>query len=518
MAKSLTACAAAAVVAATSVGCESKSYWDPGEVGRYEKTPLVVPILDRLTVGLDEGELDFSQAREPRPQDMVVSSDDYKLGANDLIQVDVTDLVGPGIQSTQTRRVTESGTVSMPNLNKPVVVSGLTEFDAEQAIKKAYLDAQILADASTVSVTVVEARNRTFRIGGAIPTPGQYLIEKNDYRLYDALLQAGQAQTVGSDYVFIVRKKQTAAAAPTDSAPAVDPMPGTTPGADPLLPSSSRKQTRPVASASFMQGSVILASNVSVSNLETSGEFMANQPMDVAPATTPAELPGATEGRAVQIEGAPTEPAMTEPAMTPVPMPDLPGSKPMSDAVPFAGPADSSDASDAFDGFEALEDPSGREVIRVELLPLLKNMKNNLVVRPDDFIIVQNLEVGEYFMGGHVQRTGVYSMTGRKITLKQAIVSAGMFDQVAVPARTDIIRRVGPNQEVFVRVDLEKIFTGLEPDIFMKPNDTVMVGTNAGAPFLAAFRNAFRVTYGFGFLYDRNFFGTDNVGNNFGRW
>ena len=32
-----------------------------------------------------------------------------------------------------------------------------------------------------------------------------------------------------------------------------------------------------------------------------------------------------------------------------------------------------------------------------------------------------------------------------------------------------------------------------------------MVGTNALAPFVAALRGAFRITYGFGFLYDRNF-------------
>ena len=33
----------------------------------------------------------------------------------------------------------------------------------------------------------------------------------------------------------------------------------------------------------------------------------------------------------------------------------------------------------------------------------------------------------------------------------------------------------------------------------------IFVGTNAAAPFLAALRNGFRVTYGFGFIYDRNF-------------
>ena len=41
----------------------------------------------------------------------------------------------------------------------------------------------------------------------------------------------------------------------------------------------------------------------------------------------------------------------------------------------------------------------------------------------------------------------------------------------------------------------------------------VRVGTNAFAPFVSAFRNAFRITYGFGFLYDRNY-APDNNNNN----
>ena len=54
-------------------------------------------------------------------------------------------------------------------------------------------------------------------------------------------------------------------------------------------------------------------------------------------------------------------------------------------------------------------------------------------------------------------------------------------------------------------MDLDKIFAGHEPDIYLKPDDQVMVGTNVLAPFLSAVRGAFRITYGFGFLYDRNF-------------
>jgi polysaccharide biosynthesis/export protein len=100
---------------------------------------------------------------------------------------------------------------------------------------------------------------------------------------------------------------------------------------------------------------------------------------------------------------------------------------------------------------------------------------------------------------------GVYSLTARKITLKQAIVSAGMFDQIAVPAQTDVIRRVQGDKEIFVQVDLDKVFEGSQPDVFLKPNDVVQVGTSWWAPFAAAVRGGFRFTYGFGFLYDRNF-------------
>ena len=43
-----------------------------------------------------------------------------------------------------------------------------------------------------------------------------------------------------------------------------------------------------------------------------------------------------------------------------------------------------------------------------------------------------------------------------------------------------------------------------------KPDDQVQVGTHFVAPFIAAVRNGFRITYGFGFLYDRNYAPTNN--------
>jgi protein involved in polysaccharide export with SLBB domain len=167
-------------------------------------------------------------------------------------------------------------------------------------------------------------------------------------------------------------------------------------------------------------------------------------------------------------------------------------------AAPATGPS-------SFEFDEPKRDPDIR-VIRVPLDRLQRGeLEYNVVVRPNDTIIVPSPKVGEYYMGGHVGRPGVYSLTGRNITLKQAIISAGMIDPLGWPERTEVIRRIGKDREMFVRVNLPKIFAGEQSDFYLRPYDTVNVGTNALAPFLAAIRNAFRFTYGFGFIYDQNF-------------
>jgi protein involved in polysaccharide export with SLBB domain len=106
---------------------------------------------------------------------------------------------------------------------------------------------------------------------------------------------------------------------------------------------------------------------------------------------------------------------------------------------------------------------------------------------------------------GNVQRPGVYSLTGRKVTLKMAMAAAGNFDALAYPENSILIRRVGENQEQIMAINLEAIMQGRQPDVFLKANDVLAVGTSITAPFMAVVRNAFRLTYGFGFIYDRNF-------------
>jgi polysaccharide biosynthesis/export protein len=158
--------------------------------------------------------------------------------------------------------------------------------------------------------------------------------------------------------------------------------------------------------------------------------------------------------------------------------------------------------------FDDVENPTDQRIIRVPIDQLRQygELKYNIVIRPSDMIIVPDPTNGVYYFGGHVIRPGVFGLTGEKVTLKQAWIAAGGADDFAFPNRTEVVRRVGANREVCVRIDLSKILALTEPDIYLKPNDVVYVGTHFIAPFLAAIRNSFRLTYGFGFLYDRNFY------------
>ena len=106
---------------------------------------------------------------------------------------------------------------------------------------------------------------------------------------------------------------------------------------------------------------------------------------------------------------------------------------------------------------------------------------------------------------GHVNRPGYFNMTGRPMTLKMAIAAAGGLGPLAWPKRVEVVRRISGDREVIAMLDLDKIASGDLPDVFIKPNDLINVGTHPTSRWRAILRNAFRATYGFGFVYDRNF-------------
>jgi protein involved in polysaccharide export with SLBB domain len=97
------------------------------------------------------------------------------------------------------------------------------------------------------------------------------------------------------------------------------------------------------------------------------------------------------------------------------------------------------------------------------------------------------------------------------MTLSRAITSAGGLGPIAIPQRVDLTRKVGHFREATIRLDLAAIRQRTEPDVVVKPDDHIIVGTSFWATPMAIIRNGFRATYGFGFLLDRNF-GNDVFG------
>jgi len=140
----------------------------------------------------------------------------------------------------------------------------------------------------------------------------------------------------------------------------------------------------------------------------------------------------------------------------------------------------------------------------------------NIVIKPGDTIYVPVDVIGEFCVMGNVNRQGYIPITGRPLTLKMAIAAAGGLGPLAWPKRVEVVRRIGRKKEEIVMVDLDKIASGEQPDFFIKPNDLINVGTHATSRWRAVLRNAFRATYGFGFVYDRNF-ALDNYYKSYGR-
>ena len=160
----------------------------------------------------------------------------------------------------------------------------------------------------------------------------------------------------------------------------------------------------------------------------------------------------------------------------------------------------------------------GAPRIRVVKIPVDKLLSGDhrydIIIRSGDRISVPLDIVGEFCIMGNVNGRGYYPLVGRKMTLKMAIAAAGGLNAIAWPKKVEVVRRLGRNkagllQEETVLVDLDKIAKGLQPDFLIKPDDLINVGTHGTSRWLAVLRNAFRATYGFGFIYDRNFAARD---------
>ena len=152
-------------------------------------------------------------------------------------------------------------------------------------------------------------------------------------------------------------------------------------------------------------------------------------------------------------------------------------------------------------------------MIKVDTRPLLSgDARYNIVVRAGDVIRVPPTEQGIVYLEGEVNGPGSYNLPAvGPYTLRRAIASARGLSAIGIPERCDLTRMVGENRQATIMLNYRAIVEGTQPDVILKPNDIITVGTTFWAYPLAVFRNGFRFTYGFGFLLDRNF-GNDVFG------
>jgi polysaccharide biosynthesis/export protein len=465
------------------VGCQKSlfnGFLDPSQVGRFPMQS--VPQNIQGVVSIMDEPLDISAAVDPAAADLEVSYKDYVLGPGDSIRVTVFELMAEGTESTFDRQLSESGYASIPILGS-VKFEGMTARDAEAHVAN-LLSPTILRN-PRVSVVIIDRRHQTFEMLGGFAATGSYLIPRPNFRLMDALAIARDVQP-GIETIYVLRSYDyTAASAAAQSQPAAG------------VASLPAMETQPAAGDAVVPSTAAPASQSMPSEAELQG-VMAGTAGGTGAAEPAARKPIYIEGQWVEVpataSAAATAPASEASGMTGGP------------AVAGTAPATA-----AVDWVAAITEGSHQRVLRIPVRDLMRgDPRLNVVIHPNDKVFAWLGPVGEFYVMGNVFRPGVFSLTGRRITVRQAITAAGGLSPLAWPDRCELIRRYNDNQEEIIRLNLDAIFAGAQPDVVLKPNDTINVGTNAVAPFMATVRNAFRMTYGFGFVYDRNYADIDS--------
>lgn len=482
---------------------------DPTQIGRFEPTPAINVILDTLGVA-DEPTPVYEGAEDPRPEDLISVETDYTFGSGDVVRISIFELYQEGQAYVNDYVVTETGRISIPDVGL-VKAKGLTEPELEQEIRN-ILSPTILKNPS-VTVSLLQSQSQVFSIvGQGIGQAARFPIPRYTHRLTDAIAQAGGISEFNVSYIYVSREvstdsqAKTAAQTPDTTQPQLQspaPVPPGKTAEDEMLeiiaPSVVKRPKGLLITSSEMSRRRELESLAAPDGMELADTNEAEEPTSEAmlpnrPNPTQIEWvfeDGQWKPRPIGSTAAPSRdvPAQTRSQNRPAP----------SQAPTSYGFADVGQAGQM------------TRVIRIPVDKLLGgDPRYNIIIRPGDRITVPVDLIGEFWVMGNVNAQGAVPITGRPITLKQAIATAGGLGPLAWPKKVEVVRRIGRNsaglmQEQTVLVDLQKIARGQQPDFFIKPNDLINVGTHGTSVFLFRLRNAFRATYGFGFIYDRNF-------------
>lgn len=460
-------------------GCEMDSFFDPSKTGRFEYTPTVVPILDRLDV-IEAGEDTWGDTSDVTTDDLRPNDLTYRMVPGDIVTVSIYELFGAGQWTNQQRRINAGGFFRAPDLGD-IMAAGLTAQEFEDSLVELYRPRFVREP--RVQVNIDQGGAFTYTVYGFVATPGVFTMSNPDLRLLDALAMAGGVPLT-SQRIYIVRD---------------------IPLSDDVVPGYQRNRS---------------------TGAPPDGPAARETPVDIDDLIETLDDPGAPSG------GGTTPPAdsgdqpididdVTAPAGTTPPVDVDAVNQPGGDGSEFIYLPERDEwvrVRRGADGSTTV-DPGApavviERVIEIDYEKLSKgDSSQNVVVRPRDRIYVEGPESGVIYIDGEIARPGVYNLPGspRGLTLSRLIAAAGGLGPLAVPERVDLVRMVGGDREAAIRINLAAIRQKTEPDIRLKPDDHIIVGTNFWATPLAVVRNGFRTSYGFGFLLDRNF-GNDVFG------
>lgn len=468
-------------------GCGIHSWFDQSVVGRWEVTPTTAPILDRIAA-IEGPDDEFVQYSEVTADDLVPRPWEYRVGPGDFLQIIVFDL-RPGGQPGEFQTVVDTrGMVYLEEVGE-VQVSGLTADGIRAAVSDAVLS---LVTRPNVLVRVLDRRQATYTMVGGI-APGSYPIPKADWFLLDALAGGGWIRESVED-IYIIRQIPLSAQRRPDLGGSqtggqdggTEPPPtgqDLTDLVDDLIEGGeSGEGTRPGAFEVNQDGSQDQPQDPTIDLIdERSGR--------VQPAQDTQGL-GDDDATWMFLDG---EWVRVNPGMAPT----------QRQQTQTGGGVLAGDLS--------IGQLVTQRIIRVPAQKLIKgDMRYNVVIEPGDIIRVPARSDGLYFVAGFVNRPGGFGLANR-LTLMRAIDQAGGVNQLGVPERIELVRMLDDDRQAIIQLNLRAINRGLEPDIYLKANDRINVGSSIWAYPLTIVRNGFRATYGFGFLLDRNF-GNDVFG------
>lgn len=484
-----------------SAGCAAlppNSFLNPTSVGTFPINYQENGIKRVLTPR--EGDGGVAGAEEPKPSDLVVEYSDYILGESDVLQISIEEFIQGGTGPWQASlEISPTGYISLPQIGL-VRAAGLTESQLQQDIVDRIQAAEILKS-PIVQVLVPVKRMQYFSITGSVAQAGTYPLTAKDFRILDAI---GAARDIGPEATKLYVIRRINRSKPEGAAPR---------GAAPSAPDRERDQLviPPPSDDEGMSGTF----SALVGSQETKPVAPPDDDMDAILAP----------GRSAQdSSAAPDTPAGDRP-LKPMIFDPSTGTAREAPAQPAAeAPASSSSTTSSttpaiglegdFRWDELPEYELAQRVIEIDVRALRAgDPKQNIVVHNQDSLLVP-VDTGLFYVMGEVNRPGPYQFNGREITIKQAVSLVGGFSALAWPQRCEIIRREkGTDKQITIPVNTDAIFAGLEPDVLLRDDDILNVGTHVIAPFLFVIRNSFRFTYGFGFVYDRNFADRDSYGS-----